>query len=154
MGLIHADGGEVNVIGHAMPSGQANSKMDIGFASEDMKLYQSATLATGINNGKSGVQSLLAGTTVTATFTEDGTVTGSSGCNRFSGAYERDGNAIKIGPLAGTRMMCTEPAGIMEQESHYLKALENASTFNVEGKTLELRDAQAALQVKFAVSEK
>jgi len=110
--------------------------------------------ATGINNGKGGVQSLLAGTTLTATFTEDGTVTGSSGCNRFSGAYERDGNAIKIGPLAGTRMMCTEPAGIMEQESHYLKALENASTFNIEGKTLELRDAQAALQVKFSVSEK
>jgi hypothetical protein len=42
----------------------------------------------------------------------------------------------------------------MEQESHYLKALEKTSTFNVEGKTLELRDAQAALQVKFAVSEK
>jgi heat shock protein HslJ len=42
----------------------------------------------------------------------------------------------------------------MQQETQFLKALENASTFNVEGKTLELRDAKGALQVKFAVSEK
>jgi len=50
--------------------------------------------------------------------------------------------------------MCAEPVGIMQQETDFLKALENASTFNIEGKTLELRDAQAALQVKFSVSEK
>jgi heat shock protein HslJ len=122
-------------------------RMEVALISPEWK-------ATGINNGKGGVQSLLAGTIVTATFTEDGTVTGSSGCNKFSGTYERDGNAIKTGPLAGTRMMCAEPVGIMQQETDFLKALENASTFNVEGKTLELRDAQAALQVEFSVSEK
>jgi heat shock protein HslJ len=122
-------------------------RMEVALISPEWK-------ATGINNGKGGVQSLLAGTTVTAIFTDEGKVAGSSGCNKFSGTFERDGNSIKTGPLAGTRMMCAEPVGIMQQEAQFLKAMENASTFNVEGKTLELRDAKGALQVRFAVSEK
>ena len=44
MGLVQADSGDVNVLGHAMPADQARAKVDIGFASEDMNLYQSATL--------------------------------------------------------------------------------------------------------------
>jgi ABC-2 type transport system ATP-binding protein len=45
MGLVHQDGGAVNVLGHAMPEEQAAAKRDIGFVSEDMRLYGSATLA-------------------------------------------------------------------------------------------------------------
>lgn len=44
MGLVLADKGEVNVLGHAIPADQARAKMDIGFASEDMNLYPTATL--------------------------------------------------------------------------------------------------------------
>ena len=44
MGLIHQDRGEVRVLGHPMPADQAAAKRDIGFASEDMRLYESATL--------------------------------------------------------------------------------------------------------------
>jgi ABC-2 type transport system ATP-binding protein len=45
MGLVHADGGTVRVLGHAMPAEQAAAKLDIGFVSEDMRLYGSATIA-------------------------------------------------------------------------------------------------------------
>ena len=45
MGLVHQDAGTVNVLGHAMPKDQAAAKRDIGFVSEDMRLYGSATLA-------------------------------------------------------------------------------------------------------------
>ncbi len=45
MGLVHQDSGAVRVLGHAMPSEQAAAKLDIGFVSEDMRLYGSATLA-------------------------------------------------------------------------------------------------------------
>ena len=45
MGLVHQDRGAVNVLGHAMPAEQAAAKLDIGFVSEDMRLYGSATLA-------------------------------------------------------------------------------------------------------------
>ena len=44
MGLLHQDRGDVHVLGHPMPSAQAAAKWNIGFASEDMRLYDSATL--------------------------------------------------------------------------------------------------------------
>jgi ABC-2 type transport system ATP-binding protein len=44
MGLVHQDAGFVKVLGHAMPEDQATAKRDIGFVSEDMRLYGAATL--------------------------------------------------------------------------------------------------------------
>lgn len=44
MGLVHQDRGSVTVMGHAMPAAQAAAKRDIGFASEDMRLYKAATV--------------------------------------------------------------------------------------------------------------
>jgi ABC-2 type transport system ATP-binding protein len=45
MGLIHPDRGSVRLLGHPMPAEQAAAKGDIGYASEDMRLYKAATLA-------------------------------------------------------------------------------------------------------------
>jgi ABC-2 type transport system ATP-binding protein len=45
MGLVHQDAGTVQVLGHSMPEDQAAAKFDIGFVSEDMRLYGAATLA-------------------------------------------------------------------------------------------------------------
>ena len=45
MGLVHQDKGSVQVLGHRMPADQAAAKLDIGFVSEDMRLYGAATLA-------------------------------------------------------------------------------------------------------------
>ena len=45
MGLVHQDAGSVRVRGHLMPADQAAAKLDIGFVSEDMRLYGAATLA-------------------------------------------------------------------------------------------------------------
>ena len=44
LGLIAADAGEVRLMGHAMPDGQAAAKRDIGFVSGDMRLLPHATL--------------------------------------------------------------------------------------------------------------
>ena len=44
LGLVHQDRGEVRVCGRAMPAEQAAAKWDIGFASEDMRLYEGPTL--------------------------------------------------------------------------------------------------------------
>ncbi len=44
MGLIHQDSGDVRVLGHRMPAEQVAAKWDIGFASEDMRLYEHMTL--------------------------------------------------------------------------------------------------------------
>jgi ABC-2 type transport system ATP-binding protein len=45
MALVHQDEGEVRVLGRSMPREQAIAKRDIGYMSEDMRLYGGATLA-------------------------------------------------------------------------------------------------------------
>lgn len=45
MGLVRQDSGSVTVLGHRMPADQVAAKRDIGFVSEDMRLYGAATLA-------------------------------------------------------------------------------------------------------------
>ena len=45
MGLIGPDSGTVKVLGHAMPGDQLAAKRKIGFVAEDMRLYESETIA-------------------------------------------------------------------------------------------------------------
>ena len=49
MGLVRHDTGSVQVLGHPMPAEQIAAKLDIGFVSEDMRLYGAATLAWHMN---------------------------------------------------------------------------------------------------------
>lgn len=44
MGLIRADGGRAEVCGHCMPEEQVAAKRDIGYASDDVRLYRGKTL--------------------------------------------------------------------------------------------------------------
>lgn len=44
MGLVHQDSGTVRVLGHEMPEEQVAAKWDIGFVSEDMRLYGHRTI--------------------------------------------------------------------------------------------------------------
>jgi ABC-2 type transport system ATP-binding protein len=43
-GLAAADAGEIRVLGHSLPEAQVAAKRDIGFASEDMRLYPGQSL--------------------------------------------------------------------------------------------------------------
>ncbi|WP_454827921.1 ABC transporter ATP-binding protein [Pseudoxanthomonas wuyuanensis] len=43
-GLLTPDAGEVRVLGHAMPDAQAIAKRDIGFVSDDMRLFGHASI--------------------------------------------------------------------------------------------------------------
>lgn len=52
-------------------------------------------------------------------FVDDKKVEGFSGCNRFFGGYETEGNSLTFGPVAGTRMFCPD----MEVEDTLLKML-------------------------------
>ncbi|MGH3038493.1 MAG: META domain-containing protein, partial [Gaiellaceae bacterium] len=62
------------------------------------------------------VSSLIAGTEITATFAEDGTLSGSAGCNTYRTTYTTDRGGIEIAAPAATKKACAEPDGIMEQE--------------------------------------
>lgn len=99
------------------------------------------------NNGQQAVVSLSRGSRITLAFTADG-VTGSGGCNRFSGQYTMDGQNVTIGPLRTTRMMCAEPVDVMTQERAFLAALQGAATVRREGSRLELRTAGGAIALQ------
>jgi ABC-2 type transport system ATP-binding protein len=49
LGLVHQDSGNVRVLGHRMPAEQIEAKWDIGFASEDMRLYDAMTVGWHMN---------------------------------------------------------------------------------------------------------
>ncbi len=63
----------------------------------------------------------------TLAFPEEGKVSGNGSCNRFSGQVHINGDVIKFGPLATTRMAC--PEAVMNQETKYLNALQAAGRF-------------------------
>lgn len=108
--------------------------------------------ATSVNNGNQAVVSLVNGSEITAIFGEDGTLSGSAGCNNYSTTYTVDGDSITIGMAASTMMFCGEPEGVMEQETQYLAALETAATYTISADRLELRTADGALAVSYVAS--
>jgi heat shock protein HslJ len=76
-------------------------------------------------------------TGITIQFGTDGTVSGSSGCNQYSGTYTASGSSLTINtPLASTMMMCAEP--VMVQETAYQTALAGVKAYTVKGDKLTL----------------
>lgn len=103
--------------------------------------------ATMLNNGKQAVTGLVEGSTITAIFGTDGTLTGNGGCNNYNTTYKTDGDKIKIEPAASTMMACGDD--VTMQEGQYFNALANAATYSISNGELELRDASGALQVGY-----
>jgi len=140
----HVEGNQLHIL-------DANGQTVALFAaSEPASLTGGTWSATGINNGKQAVTSLVIDTTVTAVFGEDGSLNGSAGCNNFMTSYTLDGQNITIEPAATTRKMCPGE-GVMEQETQFLTALTTATTWNISGEVLELRTADGALAVSFTL---
>ncbi len=99
------------------------------------------------NNGKQAVVSLIADTSITLNFGDNGRVSGSAGCNNYTGAYDTSGDILHVGALATTFKLCHKPDGIMAQEQQYLAALQSAQTYEIAGDTLTIRDNSGAMQV-------
>ena len=127
--LLHADEAELLRYERATPLGR----------------WQVTGLLTG-----DALVSPIAGTKLTATFGDDATISGSSGCNTYTAAYTTEKGAIEISDVAGTKKTCPDPAGVMEQESSYLALLPQAAAFRVDGPVLELIDVDRQRLVAFA----
>lgn len=101
----------------------------------------------GYNNGQEAVVSLVLGTELTAEFSDDGMVSGSAGCNDYTGEYSVDGDTVSIATLAQTSRACIEPDGVMDQELQYLQALQSAATWSIRDGVLTFRTADDAIAV-------
>ena len=69
------------------------------------------------------------GVNVTLEFNEDETLNGSAGCNNYSGSYLTDGKNIAMTEIVASRLICEQPAGIMEQEVDFLTLLESVQEY-------------------------
>lgn len=64
------------------------------------------------------------------------TVSGSSGCNGYSGSFTQTGNNLTIGPLAMTKKAC--PPQLMDVEAGFSTALTAVTRYDVVDGTLQL----------------
>jgi putative lipoprotein len=71
---------------------------------------------------------------------------GSGGCNRLTGSFEREGDRLTFGKMAGTLMAC--PAG-MGIEKRFLEALGQTSRARITRQHLELLDAAGNVVADF-----
>ena len=76
-------------------------------------------------------------------FGTDGQVSGTLGCNTFSGSYEDKDGKIGFGPLASTLMACPDPQ--MTQEGTAFQVLTGTVTFELAGNGLTIYDPSGAL---------
>jgi heat shock protein HslJ len=71
---------------------------------------------------------------------ESGKVSGSDGCNRYSGSYTFADNEFKVGPdMVSTKMACAEP--LMQQATAFMSALTTATGLKMVADELVLLDA-------------
>lgn len=88
------------------------------------------------------------------TFNEDGTVSGTSGCNGLGGDYTVEGDRITFGEFVSTLMACDAP--IMEQEEAAHQVMTGTATYKIEGDTLTITNNDMVLvlaRVDFATQE-
>jgi heat shock protein HslJ len=73
---------------------------------------------------------------VSILFMANNRFSGTSGCNRMTGSFATEGNKISFGPVASTKMMCTDE-NTMKLENEFLAAINDGEyTFDVADQAL------------------
>jgi len=89
---------------------------------------------------------VLEGTEITATFdSAEKRVNGSAGCNGYFGDYELSDDKLTFLVMGHTEMYCMEPEGVMKQETQYLKTLNNAESYQVKDRRLQVNSGNEIL---------
>jgi heat shock protein HslJ len=73
---------------------------------------------------------------ITLEFPEQGKAAGHGTCNRYFATVTATGGSIRFSGIGATRMAC--PEALANQETNYLKALESAESFVIEGTSLAI----------------
>jgi heat shock protein HslJ len=118
------------------------------FVAAKADLAGTTWLVTGYNNGREAVVSPLLGADIIVNIDDANLISGNAGCNDFFASVQATSSgAIEVSGIGATRRLCTNPAGVMEQEAEFFAALESAATFTVEGDFIELRNGDDAIAV-------
>jgi len=84
-------------------------------------------------------------------FGSDGSVSGSMGCNRFSGSYIQKGDSLTFSPIAATEMACPEPQ--MTQESSAFQVMVETVIFKLKEDTLTIISADGKSKLVLSAVE-
>jgi heat shock protein HslJ len=89
---------------------------------------------------------IIEGVMATATFA-NGSVAGSTGCNRYHASFVPDGTRLTLGPVAMTMMACEPERSAVEQA--FTAALATTTTYIITGETLDLAGADGRVALRF-----
>ena len=81
-------------------------------------------------------------------------IAGSGGCNSFSASYTLVGSQLRVGEMRSTLMACAgeDGASVMEQEAHYLEAMQLVTSYRLDGSTLTLTGDSGKVSLTFRAS--
>ena len=74
------------------------------------------------------------------------TVSGFSGCNRYTGTYTQTENTLSFGPIAATKMACME--GVNKIETKMFEALSDTNTISINNQKITLQNGNDNLIIK------
>jgi putative lipoprotein len=137
MVLTRGNPNRIQVIMDMMPAASSEKHVEALFGSE--------WIAEDIDGG-----GVIDNAHSTIMFEADGKLSGSGGCNNFSGQAKVDGYKMEIGPLAATQRACV-PA-LSDQEQKFFQAITNTRSFEIdEGREkLILKDSSGAPIVRLS----
>lgn len=95
---------------------------------------------TRYSTSGSAVAAPIADTGIDLIFEDDGTLSGSAGCNAYSAPYRVNETGLTVDRGIATKTSASEPAGIMEQEGAYLTLLRSAAGYRIVGDALVIID--------------
>ena len=112
------------------------------------------TVIGGLTNGRWKLQSYsspgigtkqpIPGTEMTARFGADGSLSGSGGCNNYTGGFMAFDQTLRISNLTASRQLCDSPDGIMEQEGAFLSLMHQAAKMSISAGQLEVFDSSGS----------
>ncbi len=84
-------------------------------------------------------------------FADDGTMSGSTGCNLFFGEFSTTGNRVTFSHIGTTKIACQED--VSQQEQRFLDGLENAETFMMDNDRLHIQYNGGDYEINFVPME-
>ena len=110
--------------------GRGRSGRRLNWAPEQSDLRDVTWRLVGMIDDSDAFIPVLGDVVITALFDDQDRVSGSSGCNRYTGPAMLAEDVLSIGAVAGTRMMCSD-SQVMAQESRYLGLLARVASYRI-----------------------
>lgn len=139
----------LNALNSAGVSAQSEQRVSVIADTTNPPALTTQWNLTSLFNG-AAMASPIGGAQVWIAFNQNGTFSGSSGCNNYNGTFTSSGNAVQMSEtIASTGNNCTQPAGIMEQEAQYFNLLRAVRSYVLNGRDLQMMDGNGRLILQY-----